>query len=117
MLKKLDDVVLENKKCHRLRLITLEKDTLFYYQNPENCLISKISFFQDLAEYLKSPSYTFTNYKKIKGFQIPFNCVYKTQMFKGPNGYQEMKIEKIKLNPKINMEIFSLKNRINKTKP
>jgi len=117
LLKKLDDVVLESSKYIRLRLVTHEKDTLFYYLNPENFLISKISFFQDLAEYTNSPSYTFTNYKKIKGFQIPFNRLYKTQMFKGPNGYQEMKIDQIKLNPKLNKKIFSLKHRMNKTKP
>jgi hypothetical protein len=114
MLKKQDDVAIENNNYHRLRLITPEKDTLFYYLNPENYLISKISFFWDLTEKTDSPSYTYTNYKKVKGFHFPFNRIYKTQMFKGPNGYQDMIIDQIKLNPKLNKEIFSLKIRSTK---
>lgn len=112
MLKKLDDVVLDNKNYHRLSLITPEKDSLFYYLNPQTYLISKISFFHDLAENPKSPSYTFAEYRKVKGFLMPVSWFYKTQMFNGPNGYREMKIESIKLNPKINKEIFSLKTRV-----
>lgn len=109
MLEKLDDVVLDNKNYHRLSLVTREKDSLFYYLNPQTYLISRISFFHDLAENPKSPSYTFAEYRKVKKILIPVSWFYKTQMFNGPNGYQEMKIEKIKLNPKINKEIFSLK--------
>jgi hypothetical protein len=117
VLKKLDDVVLDNIKYHRLILVTPEKDSLFYYLNPQTYLISKISFFHDLSENPKSPSYSFAEYRKVKGFLIPVSWFYKTQMFNGPNGYQEMKIERIKLNPKINKKIFSLKHRMNKTKP
>lgn len=117
VLKKLDDVVLDNKNYHRLSLITPEKDSLFYYLNTQTYLISRISFFHDLTENPKSPSYTFAEYHKVKGFLMPVSWFYKTQMFNGPNGYQEMKIERIKLNPKINKKIFSLKHRMNKTTP
>ena len=117
MIKKLADVELDNKNYHRLSLITPEKDSLFYYLNPQTNLVSRISFFYDLAKNPKSPSYTFTEYRKVKGIQIPVSWYYKTQMFNGPNGYREMKIERIKLNPKINKKIFSLKHRMNKAKP
>lgn len=116
LLKKQDDVSIENCIYHCIRLITTEKDTVFYYINPESYLISKISFFRELVKHHNSPSYTYTNYKKIRGIQIPFSMVYKTQMFKGPNGYQEIKIKHVKLNPKLNKEIFSLEHRITKLK-
>ena len=113
-LVKSEDIALCESKYHRLKLITTEKDTIFYYINPVNSLISKISFFHDLAENPKSPSYTINNYRKIKGFMMPLNWVYKTQMFEGPNGYQEMIIDKIKCNPKLNKKIFDLNSWIDK---
>ena len=111
LLTKCDDVDIDNISYHRLRLVTLENDTLYYYLNPQTNLISKVSFFHDLAKVPNAPSYTITSYKKIKGIIIPTRWVYKTQMFKGPDSYQALKIKRIKTNPKLNKKDFQFKNQ------
>ncbi len=110
-LEKYEDIELENILYHRLRLVTLEDDTLFYYLNSQTNLVSKISFFSDLAKMPNAPSYTITNYKKIKGIKMPTSWIYRTQMFKDPNSYQALRIKRIKTNPKLNKKDFQFKNQ------
>lgn len=113
---KLNDVILEEKNYHRMKLITLENDTLFYYINPKNYLISKMSFMGDLADDKEHPSFTFLKYKKVQNIMIPFKRIYRSRMLDGSYGNRDILIDKIELNPKLDKTIFNLKNRINNSK-
>lgn len=115
-LEKYNDVSIDNTQFHRIKVVTPENDILFFYLNTKNYLISKISFFGDLIDNPKQPSFTYSEYKKIGKIKFAFNRIFKTQMFEGPNGYQEIVIDNIKINPKFNNNIFDLNYRISNIK-
>lgn len=112
LLRKLENIQLENKTYYRIRVITPEKDTLFYFINPKNNFLEKISFFGDLAEGEKYGSITFTDFKKVEGVQMAFNRIYNTRMLDGSFGKREVVFKKIVFNPKIDTEIFQIKSRL-----
>ena len=112
LLRKLDNIQLENKTYYHIQTITPEKDTLFYYINPKNNLLEKISFFGDLSEGEKYASITFTDFQKVEGVQIAFHRIHNTRMLDGSFGKREVVFKKIVFNPKIDTEIFQIRNRL-----
>lgn len=112
LLRKLENIQLEDKTYYRILVITPEKDSLFYYINQKNNLLEKISFFGDLADGEKYGSITFTDFKKVEEVQIAFNRIYNTRMLDGSFGKREVIFKKIVFNPKIDTEIFQIKSRL-----
>lgn len=110
---KLDDVRLSQKNYHLLKLITLQKDTLFYYINRSNYLIDKISFNGDLADGKEHFSVTLSEYKKLNGIQIPYKRLWRTSSMSGKWGDYEIKINSIDFNPKFDKNLFTLENTPN----
>lgn len=105
---KLDDVRLSQKNYHLLKLITSQKDTLFYYINRSNYLIDKISFNGDLADGKEHFSVTFSEYKELNGIQIPYKRLWRTSSMSGRWGDYEIKIDSIDFNPNFDKKIFTL---------
>ena len=71
-LVKLNNAIFENKSYYKSRLTTSEKDTLYYYINPENAFIYKMSYNGDLTDGKEHKSVTFMNYKKVHNILFPF---------------------------------------------
>jgi len=110
---KLDDVRLSQKNYHRIKLVTPQKDILFYYINPSSYLIDKISFQDDLADGKEHLSVTFSEYKKVNGIQMAYKRLWRTHSMDGKWGDKEIKINSIDLNPKFDKQIFTLEKKGN----
>lgn len=109
-LKKFENVRFNKTVHYRIRAITPEKDTLFYYINTKTNVLEKISFGGDITEGNHYNNITFSDYKEVKGVQIAFK---QTQNFKSPDGtfgVRELIFHAIMINPEINNSIFEITN-------
>ncbi len=113
---KFKDAVFENKKYYKIRLTTPKRDTLYYYINPQNNLIFKMSYSGDITDGNEYKSVTFMNYKKVQNILFPFIMIHRSQMLDGSFGDRETVINEIKINPKFDKELFNVNNRITNQK-
>jgi len=112
----LDDIVLNGKKYHAVKLITHDNDTLHYYINSENYLITKISLNGDLRDGEEHITITFREYKKVQNIMIPFKRVNRIKQLDGGYGNRDMIVKKVEINPKFDKPIFDLNTRIKNSK-
>lgn len=115
-LVKLKDAVFENKSYYKIRLTTPEKDTLYFYINPESALIYRMSYNGDLTDGKEYLSVTFMNYKKVHNILFPFIQIRRSQMLDGSFGDREEVIDSIEINPTFDEKLFDVTNRINISK-
>jgi hypothetical protein len=109
---KLKDAVFENKKYYKIRLTTPKRDTLYYYINPQNNLIFRMSYSGDLTDGKEHKSVTLMNYKKVQNIFFPFKQIHRSKMLDGTYGNRETVINEIRINPKFDKELFNVAHRI-----
>jgi len=103
---KLEDVKLSGQDYHRIIAVTSDKDTLFYYLNPQNYLVQMISYNGDLSERNDLFFISFSDFRIIEGVQFAFNRMVNSKNLDGSFGKREMIINKIELNPPKDTVIF-----------
>lgn len=111
-LEKLKNIQIDNKTYYQIRVTAPEADVLYFYINPKNNLLEKISFFGDLVEDDKYNSVTFSDFKEVEGVQIAFNRMYNTKMIDGSFGKGEVLFKKIEFNVNVDPKIFQFKSRL-----
>jgi len=111
IIEKLEDVNLSGEYYHRVMAVTPEKDTLYYYLNPQNCLIEKISYNGDLSKRNDLFFISFSDFKIFEGIQFAFNRMVYSKKLDGSFGKREMIISKIEFNPPVDTVMFNEKNK------
>ena len=102
----LGNAVLKNKNHYKIRLTTHGNDTIWFYIDPKNYLISFMSFGGDLSDGKKHPSVEFQNYKKVENINIPFKRIQTELTLNGTYGEKDILISEVQINPKFESDIF-----------
>ena len=103
---KLENATLKNKNYYKIRLTTPGNDTIWFYIDPKNNLISFKSFGGDLSDGKKYPSVEFQNYKKVENINIPFKRIQTELTLNGSYGETDILISEIQINPKFDSDLF-----------
>ena len=103
---KLENATLKNKNYYKIRLTTPENDTIWFYIDPKNNLISFKSFGGDLSDGKKHASVEFQNYKKVENINIPFKRIQTELTLNGSYGETDILISEVQINPKFDSDIF-----------
>lgn len=103
---KLDDAVLDNKKYYKIQLVHPDICTYYYYIDQKTNLIFKISSDGDLTDGNEYANTEFQNYKKVGNINFPFKKIHTQLMLDGSYGQKDEIIKEIKINPKIEDDIF-----------
>jgi len=103
---KLENATMKNKNYYKIRLTTPGNDTIWFYIDPKNNLISFKSFGGDLSDGKKYPSVEFQNYKKVENINIPFKRIQTELMLNGSYGEKDILISEVQINPKFDSDIF-----------
>lgn len=106
-------VSFKKKAYHCLQAITPEKDTLYYYINPKNYLLDKISFGEILKDDEQQIFLAFEDFKMIGGVNIAFRKIYNIQTLDGSYGIREEIFKKIVFNPELDLTVFEFQNQNN----
>lgn len=104
---KLKDAVINKKKYYKIQLINTEKEIIYFYLNATTYLLTYVSYDGDLADGKVHRNIEFQEYKKIEGIEIPFKRIHTELMFDGSYDKKEVIVQDVKLNPKIDKEIFN----------
>ncbi len=115
-IKKMKDAVFKNGRFYKIRLTSPEKDTLYYYINPQNNLIYKMSYSGDLTDGNEYRSVTFMKYKKVQNILFAFKQIQRSQMLDGSFADRETVISEIEINPKFDKELFDVNKRVKNLK-
>ncbi len=107
------NITFKKKPYHCLQAITPEKDTLYYYINPENFLLDKISFGEMLKDDEQQIFIAFDDFKTIEGVKIAFRKIYNIQTLDGSYGKREEIFKKVEINPELDMTVFEFQNQNN----
>lgn len=102
----LGNAVLKNKNHYKIRLITHGNDTIWFYIDPKNDLISFMSFGGDLSDGKKHASVEFQNFKKVKNISIAFKRIHTELMLNGSYGEKDILISEVQINPKFDRDVF-----------
>lgn len=103
---KLENATLKNKNYYKIRLTTPGNDTIWFYIDPKNNLISFKSFGGDLSDGKKHASVEFQNYKKVENINIPFKRIQTELTLNGSYGETDILISEVQINPKFDSDIF-----------
>lgn len=103
---KLDDAVLDNREYYKIRLAQKEMSTYYFYIDKKTNLISKISYNGDLTDGKEVANIEFQNYRKVGNIYFPFKIIHTQPMLDGSFGEKDEVIKEIKINPKLDNDIF-----------
>jgi len=103
---KLGNAVLKHNSYYKIRLTTSENNTIWFYIDPNNNLISFKSFGGDLSDGKKHASVEFQNYKKVENINIPFKRIQTELTLNGSYGETDILISEVQINPKFDCDIF-----------
>ena len=103
---KLENATMKNKNYYKIRLTTPGNDSIWFYIDPKNNLISFKSFGGDLSDGKKHASVEFQNYKKVENINIPFKRIQTELTLNGSYGETDILISEVQINPKFDSDIF-----------
>ncbi len=93
---------LNKNEFYKIRIITNSSDTLDYYIDTKNYLLQRVVYFPDFTDPTIA---TFSNYKNIKGMQLPFEIIQSNH----GGSFSKETISEYIINPEIVDSLFEFK--------